>query len=200
MRNVDSTQAIDYRFLTRWFFSSGAHRFRKSLLSLLLLTVLAALSEGISLWLIVPIFRAVIPAAGAPMLTDSLFGKIPETLESLFGPEAFLITMLLLLLLLVAAKTVLTLVTNWQTARCQWGLTSDWAKQLLRVYLHKDYLSFLKDKHGIMLGNITIETRIAAFGIRDAVSFFSQLILSLAYIGVLFITDWQITLFQLAVI
>jgi ABC-type multidrug transport system fused ATPase/permease subunit len=77
---------------------------------------------------------------------------------------------------------------------------SDWAKQLLRVYLHKDYLSFLKDKHGAMLGNITIETRIAAIGIRDAILFFSQLILALAYIGVLFITDWQITLFQLAAI
>lgn len=204
MRNADPTQAIDYRYLTRWFFASGANRFRKKLLLLLLLTVLAAFSEGISLWLIVPIFRAVIPAAGpsnsAPMLADSLAAKIPETLGSLFGADAFLLAMLVLMLLLVTAKTVLTLVTNWQTARCQWGLTSDWARQLLKVYLHKDYLSFLKDKHGIMLGNITIETRIAAFGVRDAILFFSQLILSLVYIGVLFMTNWQITLFQLAAI
>lgn len=75
MRNADSTQDIDYRFLTRWFFASGARRFRKKLLLLLLLTVLAAFSEGVSLWLIVPVFRAVIPAAGpsngAPMLTDA---------------------------------------------------------------------------------------------------------------------------------
>jgi ABC-type multidrug transport system fused ATPase/permease subunit len=204
MRNADATQAIDYLFLARWFFASGAYRFRKKLLLLLLLTILAAFSEGISLWLIVPVFRAVIPAAGpsnsATMITDSMVDKIPETLESLFGADAFLLTMLLLMLLLVTAKTALTLVTNWLTARCQWGLMSDWAKQLLRVYLHKDYLSFLKDKHGAMLGNITIETRIAAIGIRDAILFFSQLILALAYIGVLFITDWQITLFQLAAI
>ncbi len=64
MRNPDSTQAIDYLFLTRWFVATGANRFRKKLLLLLLLTVLAAFSEGISLWLIVPVFRADIPAAG----------------------------------------------------------------------------------------------------------------------------------------
>ncbi len=190
--------------MIRWFFASGAIRFRKKLLLLLLLTILAALSEGISLWLIVPVFHALIPASGpsnsATMLSDSLADKIPEALESLFGPDAVLLTMLTLMLLLVTAKTILTLVTNWQTARCQWGLMSNWAKQLLKVFLHKDYLSFLKDKHGAMLGTITIETRIAAIGVRDAIVFFSQLIVSLAYIGVLFITDWQITLYQLAAI
>lgn len=204
MRNDGSTGAIDYRFVTRWFFATGAYRYRKKLLLLLLLTVLAAFSEGVSLWLIVPVFRAVIPAAGPPdkatLLVDSMADKMPETLTSLLGPDAFLLTMLAMMLLLVSAKTVLTLVTNWQTARCQWGLMSDWAKQLLRVYLHKDYLSFLKTKHGTMLGNITIETRIAAIGVRDAIMFLSQLILSLAYIGVLFFTDWQITLFQLLAI
>ncbi len=204
MRNTDSTQDIDYRFLTRWFFATGAYRFRKKLLLLLLLTVLAAFSEGVSLWLIVPVFRAVIPTTGPPNrateLADSMADKMPETLKSLFGPDAFLLTMLAMMLLLVTAKTVLTLVTNWQTARCQWGLMSDWAKQLLKVYLHKNYLSFLKTKHGTMLGNITIETRIAAIGVRDAIMFLSQLILSLAYVGVLFFTDWQITLFQLSAI
>ncbi|MGI9237293.1 MAG: ABC transporter ATP-binding protein [Woeseiaceae bacterium] len=204
MRNSDPTEAIDYLSLSRWFFTSGAMRFRKKLLLLLLLTVLAAFSEGVSLWLIVPVFRAVIPAASPPPnsvgIPDTFAAKLPESLESLFGPDAFLLTMLALMLLLVAAKTVLTLVTNWQTARCQWGLMSDWAKQLLQGYLHKDYLSFLKDKHGAMLGNITIETRIAAIGVRDGITFLSQLILSLAYVVVLFITDWQITLFQLAAI
>ncbi|MGI9232383.1 MAG: ABC transporter ATP-binding protein [Woeseiaceae bacterium] len=203
MPNADSTQAIDYRFLGRWFFTSGAIRFRKELLLLLLLTILAAFSEGVSLWLIVPVFRAVIPAASSDdsnALADTFAEKMPEAFESLLGPDAFLLTLLALMLLLVAAKTMLTLTTNWRTACCQWGLMSDWAKRLLNVYLHKDYLSFLKDKHGVMLGNITIETRIAAIGVRDAITFLSQLILSIAYIVVLFITDWQITLFQLAAI
>ena len=119
---------------------------------LLLMTVLAAFSEGISLWLIVPIFRAVIPAPtrsdGTTFATDSFAEKLKGTLEPLFGADAFLLAMLALMFLLVAAKTALTLVTNWQTARCQFGLMSDWAKELLEVYLHKDYLSFLKDKHG----------------------------------------------------
>lgn len=204
MRKAESGQDIDYQFLIRWFFANGARRFRKRLVLLVLLvllTVFAAFSEGISLWLIVPIFRAVIPAAsqsgGAATYVGSLAEKMPESLQSLFGPDTFLLTLLVLMLLLVATKTALALATNWLSARCQWGLMSDWAKKLLQVYLHKDYLSFLKNKHGAMLGNITIESRIAAIGVRDAISFLSQVILSLAYIAVLFVTDWQITLFQL---
>lgn len=174
------------------------------------LTIIAVFSEGISLLLFVPVLRKLIPAetlkdqTGEPEAIqnpfDFLSNSLPDNLSFLFSPENILISLLSLILLLMTAKTALNLINNWLTASCQWELMANWSKRLLKIYIEKDYLSFLNHKHGKMLGNIILETRVAAIGVREAIASFSQLILSIAYVGVLFYTNWQITLFQLAAI
>lgn len=210
MSRTNSTQSIDYFHLARWFFLSDANHLRKKLFLVVILTVLAIFSEGISLLLIVPVLRAMLPTgqqqgglSESGMMTkliDFLTGIIPENFQFLLAREHQLITLLLLILLLVTVKAILNLIKDRQTAVYQWGLMSEWSKGLLKVYLEKDYLSFLNYKHGKMLGNIIVDTRVASLAVRRGISSLSQLVLSIAYISILFATNWQIALFQLAVI
>ncbi|NNE97725.1 MAG: ABC transporter ATP-binding protein [Pyrinomonadaceae bacterium] len=210
MTKTFGKRTINYSLLAKWFFLSDANHLRKKLLLVVILTVLAVFSESISLLLVVPVLQALLPAGqqqgGADgSLTsnrskDLLATTIPENFQFLLTQEYLIPTLLLLIFLLVTAKNILKLVTNRQTAACQWGLMSEWSKRSLKAYLEKDYLSFLNHKHGEMLGNIILDSRVAAIAVSHGISSFSQLILSIAYISILFISQWEIALFQLGVI
>jgi len=176
----------------------------------LLLVILAtsvAASESIVLFQIVPLLYRIVPSS-SDHKADAALDSTSITSGTAFEPftstftltEGSLASLAIVLLLVIGAKTLLQIFTSWKTFECQWNLISTWSNKILDHYIQADHFFSVRSKRGVMLSNITIETRVAGIGIRDGITMLCQLLLSLAYIAVLFATSWQITVFQLLTI
>lgn len=202
------TEATPYKVI-HWFMRIGSQGYRTRLGILVILSILIAIGESISLWLIIPLLGSAVPAniegnnihlpGGSEMFP--FFDNIVADITNLIGlADQKVYFVLLLMGTIVIAKCALQILFAWLISKCRNGLMANWANNLLAFYLARDLATSTSDSRGVMMSNITVESKIAAEGLKDIVIMLSQCILCIAYIALLFSTNWKVTLIQVAVI
>lgn len=163
--------------LLRWLASHARPHWRKGLLAIIAVFVVALLEP-------------VLPALMRPLIDDSLIGKIPTAMWQI--PALIMLTFL--------TRGVAEYVANV----CSQGLAQQTVADLrIKIFMHEINLSMTEHASagaGAMLGKITYDTGMISDTISSAwLVIFRDLLILLGLFGLLFYTAWQLTLIVLAV-
>lgn len=155
----------------------------------LIVSLLAAITESIGLSLVMPFLSFVIG--------EELHGAIGAFLNPILKAlpsENLLVSLCFLLFAIILIKTLLMLYYTYLSNNFAWKLGESWRNMLMERYLNASFSYFVKQKQGVLLNNLLAEPDYAINALKALIEFITTLILCVVlYVTLLFI-NWKITL------
>ena len=107
---------------------------------------------------------------------------------------------IVILLILFFTKLIIQLFFSWKKNSFTWNLYIYFSTLLTNRYLHQNYKFFLKNISSSLINNIYLETRNFAFCCNNFINFFSELIIVIFLMSLLFYNELIISLYFLFLI
>jgi subfamily B ATP-binding cassette protein MsbA len=163
---------------------------KKYALLLFIVMLVAAVTEGLGLSLILPLLHSLVGMEGSL----SVFTKYTNSFLSVF-PKAYRIEVLLAALVLAfLLKSVLMIIHRGMSTHFAMRLRKEWASRIFRRYLESDYEQIISQRQGTLISNVTNEPLRASKALILLLELLCKLTLFLVLFGMLLVTDWKLTL------
>lgn len=159
-------------------------------LLLFFVMIFSALSESLSLGMIMPFFEAITVSNGQPAGSLKYFHPLlkhfPEYYKTLIIGAIFLMLILL--------KNILYILGKWLSLKFVFNLRKFWMDKVMGKYMNVEYSYFLSQKQGVLLNNLIAEPVRASKAIQQIIIFFSNAILALFLYALMILAQWQFAL------
>ena len=165
--------------------------FSKKAIFAIAIIFVTAIMEGLSFGMLLPLLEVVINGNyGDNPISNLLASQLSEFENK--QDLALLLACGVFFIFLV--KNILVIIKNVLIYSFEWGVRGWWMKNIFHMYLNLDFVSFTRIKEGEAVNYVTNETLKAASALRQMLELCSQVLISLALVGVLFLSDPIITL------
>jgi ATP-binding cassette, subfamily C, bacterial len=156
--------------------------------------LLARLTEGIGLFLLIPLLETVSDANTQSVVTQQL-----SSILARFGIETGLGPLLIIFVALVVLRAILLLVQQRQSARYQYRTVDSFRQQMFGRLLRAEW-RWLSDQRASDLANLltTGAARIGV-GLSQLIALIAGSVTLLAYSAAALILSWQVTLITIAI-
>ena len=164
--------------------------YRYSALILLIVLIVTALCESLSLGMVMPLLEIVIKK-------DGIAGDSLKYLSPLlqYIPDYYRFMVIGILLgLLILLKNVLGIIKIWLSFKFVLRFRELWMSTIMRKYMQAEYLSLISQKQGTLLNNLLTEPAMASKSLQQIIGFLSNCILSVFLYSLLVFVNWQMTL------
>lgn len=166
-------------------------REHKSLgITLFLVMLLAALSEGFGLSLIIPVLSLltgeVEPTGELSAYAYFVLALIPE--------QNRLLWLLMLLVLVFGVKAILLTLRTGMATNFALKLRESWATAIFGQYLCGPYAKVIEQKQGALINNVVVEPFRASKGVIFLMDGLNQFILAITLFSILFVAQWKLAL------
>ncbi|MFQ5874715.1 MAG: ABC transporter transmembrane domain-containing protein, partial [Dehalococcoidia bacterium] len=183
--------------LLRAYFSMESSS-RKKVAWVILLSLGSALSQGLSVGLLLPVLEFVekggLPQDGGLQwrLLELVFRAVPVPLN--------LPSLLLAVLVMIALAQLLLYLQRAQTARLREEFAADLRRQAFGAFMKADIAYLQTTDRGSLVNGLTEEVNRAAIAIYSFVDFLARFMLVAMFAGLLLAISWQTSLAGLAVV
>ncbi len=163
--------------------------YKKSAILLFLIILASAITETLSLGIILPFLDIIINPN-----TSSNEGNFFLNLLDYFSKEYHFLIICGIALSLIVIKNFFSLVNTYYTTIFITGLRRYWSSEIMKTYMYTKFPSLTRQKQGVLLNNMINEPSFASKALRDLIDFVAKIILSLSIIILLFAVSWRITI------
>lgn len=150
-----------------------------------------AIMEGLSFGMLLPLLEVVINGNYGDNPISNLMATQLSGFENKQDLALFLAGGVFLIFLV---KNILVIIKNILIYSFEWGVRGWWMKNIFHMYLNLDFVRLSRIKEGEAVNYVANETLKAASALRQMLELCSQVLISLALVGVLFLSDPTITL------
>ena len=176
--------------------------YKLKLTLLVILLMVNTLADGLSVILILPVLQAVFGGTNAEITNEYLRESLvvfDQTIAVAFPQGDKEIVLLVILLSIFLIKTLFGLWSH----KLIISFPEDWIKnkreQLMKAYMESEYYFFSSQSHGNLINTIMTDCQLGSSCIKDFLNLISSVLIAIAFIWVLMITNFKITLSLLAI-
>jgi len=152
--------------------------------------LITAVLEGLSFGMLLPLLEVVINGEYGD---NGISNLLPEQLLNAEDKGDLALAIACGVCFLFLLKNVFVIIKNRLIYSFEWGVRGLWMKRIFKMYLNIDFRDFTRVKEGEAVNNVTYETLKAASALRQMLELCSQVLISLALVGVLFLSNPNIT-------
>ncbi|HDY88729.1 MAG TPA: ABC transporter ATP-binding protein [bacterium] len=163
--------------------------YKNSALVLLFVMFASALTESLSLGMIMPFLETIINGKST---SEGTFKSISIVLE-LFPDYYRLMVIVVLIGSLILMKNGFLVLKTWLSFRYSLRFRELWMSTIMGKYMNAEYLFLVQQKQGTLLNNLLTEPARAAKSLQQIISFLSNVVLAVFLYGMLLLVSWQIT-------
>ena len=164
---------------------------RKKTIACTIVIVISVFSEAIGLGMIMPLLGSIINPNKGKDAAEGFF-SIFDTLTT--------IELALVIIILFMLKFFFGVVKNYLMYDVEWRVRSYWVSSVFRMYLHKDYIDYEREKPGVVFNNIVNETLKSASVYRQSMEYLAQILQILALSIVLLISNFLFAVGALSIV
>lgn len=164
-------------------------------LSLLALMFVVAILDSLNIAIIYPLIEIVMGEK-----TQGPLSEITSFLLQNVAQENKVFYVMITLCCLTTSKLLFKLYLYYSDIAFQTKLLSRWQSKLLDSYIYMSSAHYSKERHGEKINTIFNECHKALQGVSDFFQFFLKLFTVLAYVTVLLITSWKLTVLCFAIV
>lgn len=180
------------------FFSKTLTGHRNKILFLILLMFVNALTDGLSVLLILPVLQGVIDETSTQISTgpvNQIVNLFNEAIMYLFpsGDKIILLSFLLLVVFLI--KTFFSLWTNKLITQFPWEWIKEKRVAIMRTYMESDYYFFSKQRHGNLINTIITDSNFGALCIQNFLTLVSNSLVAFFFITILLVVNTWVSIF-----
>lgn len=179
------------KFISKLYTPISIFRIYKySALVLLLVMLVSAFSESLSLGMMVPFLETILKN------NDGSEVSLKYLLPVLnYFPDHYRLMLIGVLIgTLILIKNIFNILKTWISSMFTLRFRELWMGKIMEKYIHAEYLFLLFQKQGVLLNNLIAETARAAKLLQRIIEFFSNMILAVFLYGLLLLVNWRITL------
>ncbi len=172
--------------------------FRPHAVVLLLILVLAAISEAVGMGMIIPFLGAVLGADGGSAGAGRAVVLLNNALTNLFGQDYKLLGVCAIILVVFVFKNLMTVAKAGFSAYFANSLREYWTCAVLKRYLGSGYNEIISQKKGAMINNLIPEPLYASKSLKFLVGFMAQVFVSAGLVLAMFLVNYKVTLVIMA--
>lgn len=165
--------------------------------ALFLLLLFTSIMEGIGFSLVIPLLQAML--SSGDMVTGNVLQRGLAHVSALIPADYRVVGLLGLLILVFSFKSLGLISASFLTRWFINTLRMNWLASLFLVNMRATYSEVAARPHGETLQNIVGETEAAARGVLLVIEFCARAIQMTVLLTILLLTNWQATLFVLAI-
>ncbi len=167
--------------------------YKKRVLLILCVIIIAGLFEAIGLGLIIPFIGIVLGDTEytlnikAISYFNQLFTQIVPENQRLLGISVFMVTIFLI-------KNIFIYLSSVLSVHFSNSIRIFWTTSILRRFLHADYDYLISQKRGTLINTLFGETQVASKFITKALDYIFRLIMVISIYSIMIFTYWRVTL------
>ena len=164
--------------------------YKYSALLLLSIMLISALTETLSLGMIMPLLEVITKSDNdSPGSIKYLYPILSH-----FPDHYKLMIIGVLMIILILFKNVFFVFKTWISLRFVLRCRELWMCKIMEKYLYAEYPFILSQKQGVLLNNLLVEPARATKSIQLTIAFISNAILMFFLYGMMLFVNWKITL------
>lgn len=165
--------------------------FKSYVLILFILILLTGIFESFGLALLLPLVENIMDEGSTSPLASIINGffnfiKIEKSIYSIG----------ILYIFIVIVKNIFKLLSSYFNSKIVYSIRKYWMLKINDYYLHRPYGNIIKEKQGVLVNNLVVETQKAATGILKINELFISLGMAISYTLVIFTADPIVALFS----
>ena len=167
--------------------------FRRYVLLLFVIMLIAALFEAIGLGLIIP-FLGIVLGEGAIAGSSNAILYFNDVLSRLVPRNLMLIGICAIILAVFLIKNVFVYLKSVLTVYLYNSLREYWSSGIMDKYIHAEYDYIISQKRGTLINNLINEPMLASKFIGQLADYLSRVIIALSIYGIMLLANWRVTL------
>lgn len=177
------------------FLFSAISPFKRDFILLLITTVFAVLSEGVSVLLILPVFRFIQKSSEDVETSSAWLSNFLQPVTIWLDQDTLFWVVIFAFLLLLLVVAGFQIVNTRMASSLEWKWQTNRMNRLMETYIHMDYLKFTQHHTGTLLSTVFYDTRFASMCIKEFIMLFTNGFLILVLLSILVLTNPAVSLF-----
>ncbi len=168
--------------------------YKKSALVLFIVIIVSALTETLSLWVILPLLDIIINSS-----TSSDSSLLITKFLDFFPAKQHLFVVCGIAIFLIVLKSVFMVLRSYCSIKFTTNLRRYWSGGIMKNYMYSRFSVLVRQKQGTLMNNMINEPSFASKALRDMIDFTARAIVSLFIIILLFTVNWRISVMLLII-